>query len=127
MTLAMEQLHRVATSFTCAEGYPPVINDPGAARIAAEVAATIVGPDKVRGQPQPSLGGEDFSFFLQRIPGCLVRFGAKHTELHDAPAHSPRFDFDEAVLPTGALFLAQTALYALVRLKEQRARAHYKM
>jgi hippurate hydrolase len=124
MTLAMEQLHRVATSFTCAEGYPPVINDPGAASIAAEVAATIVGPDKVRSQPQPSLGGEDFSFFLQRIPGCMVRFGAKHTELHDAPAHSPRFDFDEAVLPTGAHFLAQTAIRALEHLGEMLGSAH---
>ena len=124
MTLAMEQLHRVATSFTFVEGYPPVINDPTSARIAAEVAATIVGPDKVQGQPLPSLGGEDFSFFLQRIPGCLVRFGAKHTELHDAPAHSPRFDFDEGVLPTGALFLAQTAIRALERLGEMRGSAH---
>lgn len=116
MTKAMEQLHRVETSFTLAEGYPPVINDPVAARIATEVAATIVGQDKVKGQPLPSLGGEDFSFFLQKIPGCLVRFGAKHTTMHDAPAHSPRFDFDEAVLPTGTLFLARAACAALERL-----------
>ena len=115
MTEAMEQLHRVKASFTMAEGYPPVINDPVAARIAAEVAATIVGQDKVKSQPLPSLGGEDFSFFLQKVPGCLVRFGAKHTEMHDAPAHSPRFDFDEAVLSTGALFLARTACTALER------------
>lgn len=116
MTKAMEQLHRVETSFTMTEGYPPVINDPAAARIAMEAAATIVGQDKVKGQPLPSLGGEDFSFFLQKVPGCLVRFGAKHTTMHDAPAHSPRFDFDEAVLPTGALFLARTACTALERL-----------
>ncbi|MBU2539398.1 MAG: amidohydrolase [Proteobacteria bacterium] len=115
MTQAMEQLHRVQTSFTFVEGYPPVINDDAASRIAAEVAAGIVGPDRIKSQPMPSLGGEDFSFFLQKVPGCLVRFGAKHTELHDAPAHSPRFDFDEQVLPTGALFLAQTACVALIR------------
>ncbi|HAR37050.1 MAG TPA: amidohydrolase [Acidobacteria bacterium] len=127
MTQAMEQLHRVTTAFTFVEGYPPVINDPAAARIAAEVAAHIVGQDKVKGQPLPSLGGEDFSFFLQKIPGCLVRFGAKHTTLHDAPAHSPRFDFDEGVLATGARFLAQAALCALARLGEQRARAHATM
>jgi hippurate hydrolase len=118
ITMAMEQLHRVETSFTMVEGYPPVINDPVAARIATEVAAGIVGQDKVTGQPLPSLGGEDFSFFLQKIPGCLVRFGARHPELHDAPAHSPRFDFDERILPTGALFLAQTAVSALERMAE---------
>ncbi|MBU1406301.1 MAG: amidohydrolase [Proteobacteria bacterium] len=116
MTLAMEQLHRVTTSFTFVDGYPPVINDPAAASIALEVAAGIVGRDKVKDQTLPSLGGEDFSFFLQRIPGCLVRFGAKHARQHDAPAHSPRFDFDEAVLATGAQFLAQAAVSALAHL-----------
>lgn len=120
MTKAMEQLHRVETSFSLVEGYPPVINDPAAARVAAEAAAAIVGQDKVKGQPMPSLGGEDFSFFLQKIPGCMVRFGARHTELFDAPAHSPRFDFDEAVLPTGASFLAHTACTALERLPLRR-------
>jgi len=123
MTQAMEQLHRVETSFTLSEGYPPVINDPVAANIATAVAAAIVGFEKVKGQPLPSLGGEDFSFFLQKIPGCMVRFGARHTELHDAPAHSPRFDFDEQVLPTGALFLAQTAISALERMEELRGPA----
>ncbi len=126
MTRALEELHRVTTSFTFVEGYPPVINDPDAARIAMEVAAQIVGQDKVKGQPQPSLGGEDFSFFLQRIPGCLVRFGAKHTTLHDAPAHSPRFDFDEAVLATGAQFLAQAAISAMAHLSHSHgARQHH--
>jgi hippurate hydrolase len=120
MTKAMEQLHRVETSFSLVEGYPPVINDPAAARIATEAAAAIVGQDKVKGQPMPSLGGEDFSFFLQKIPGCMVRFGARHTELFDAPAHSPRFDFDEAVLPTGASFLAHTACAALEKLPLRR-------
>lgn len=120
MTKAMEQLHRVETSFTLVEGYPPVINDPVAARIAAEAAAAIVGQDKVKGQPLPSLGGEDFSFFLQKIPGCLVRFGAKRTDGRDAPAHSPGFDFDEKILPTGALFLARTACAALACLEECR-------
>ena len=123
MTKAMEQLHRVETSFTLMEGYPPVVNDPVAARIATEIAAGIVGQDKVKGQPLPSLGGEDFSFFLQKIPGCLVRFGARHTKLPDAPAHSPRFDFDEQVLPTGAIFLAQTAISALERMEELRGPA----
>ncbi|MFH1019395.1 MAG: M20 family metallopeptidase [Pseudomonadota bacterium] len=113
MTRAMEQLHRVETSFILVEGYPPVINDPAAARIAMGVAAGIVGQDKVKGQPLPSLGGEDFSFFLQKIPGCMVRLGAKRTDGRDAPAHSPAFDFAEEILPTGALFLARTACAAL--------------
>ena len=120
MTKALEQLHRVETTFAMVEGYPPVVNDPVAARIATEVAAAIVGQDKVKSQPLPSLGGEDFSFFLQKIPGCMVRFGAKRTDGRDAPAHSPEFDFDEKILPTGALFLARTACAALACLEECR-------
>ncbi|MFA6498834.1 MAG: amidohydrolase, partial [Desulfurivibrionaceae bacterium] len=54
MTQAMEQLHRVETSFTLTEGYPPVINDSAAARIATEVAAAIVGSEKIKSQPLPS-------------------------------------------------------------------------
>ena len=51
--------------------------------------------------------------------GIVAGLGsARHTELHDGPAHSPRFDFDERVLPTGALFLAQTAVSALEHMAE---------
>jgi hippurate hydrolase len=64
-------------------------------------------------QMHPSLGGEDFSYYLQKVPGCLVRFGAEHPDLPNMPAHSPYFDFDEGVLPIGAAFLAQVALQAL--------------
>ena len=67
----------------------------------------------VRALPHPSMGGEDFSYYLDQVPGCFVRFGARKNDLTDAPAHSPRFDFDEAVLPVGASFLARAALLAM--------------
>jgi len=118
MVGATRQLHRIEAACTLIEGYPPVVNDPLASSIAREAAAEIVGADKVREQPLPSLGGEDFSFFLQKVPGCMVRFGARRPAQFDAPAHSPRFDFDEEVLATGAIFFARTALRALLRSKE---------
>ncbi len=55
------------------------------------------------------MGGEDFSFYLQEIPGCFVRFGAQKKGLTNTAAHSPYFDFDERVLAVGARFLAQAA------------------
>jgi len=73
----------------------------------------IVGKKGVAKQLHPSLGGEDFAYFLQKVPGCLVRFGAGHADLPNIPAHSPYFDFDEGVLPIGAAFLAQVAFDAL--------------
>ncbi len=122
MVKAMKDLYTAETFIEVESGYPPVINDPVAAKIAQEVAAQIVGESGVMPQPHPSMGGEDFSFYLKEVPGCLVRFGAKKSELGDVPAHSPRFDFDESVLPIGASFLAQTALTALRRIDEIRGR-----
>ncbi|MDH3347804.1 MAG: M20 family metallopeptidase [Desulfobulbaceae bacterium] len=120
MVKAMENLYQVETTFALTEGYPPVINNPVAAQIAKKAAMDTVGAENVKGLPQPSLGGEDFSFYLKKVPGCLVRFGARKEGLGDVPAHSPHFDFDEDVLPVGAQFLANTALLALERIKELR-------
>lgn len=97
------------------EGLPAVINDPAATRIAREAAAAVVGEENVISQGQPSLGGEDFAFYQQQIPGCMIRFGADKADSMVGPSHSCRFDFDEDVLAVGASWLAQTALTALQR------------
>jgi len=114
MVLAMEDLYNADTEIHIIPGYPPVINDPAAVEIAREAARTTVGESSVKKQPHPSLGGEDFSFYLKKIPGCLARFGAKRDDLPNIAAHSPRFDFDEGVLPYGAEYLARCALNAML-------------
>ncbi|BCO08467.1 peptidase M20 [Desulfolithobacter dissulfuricans] len=88
---------------------PAVINDETATAIARHAADRVVGTDNVISQGHPSLGGEDFAFYQQRIPGCLVRFGGACTTRETGPAHSSRFDFDEAVLGLGAAWLAEVA------------------
>ncbi|MFC1843767.1 M20 family metallopeptidase [Thermodesulfobacteriota bacterium] len=113
MVGAMDELYNATTDLHFSEGLPPVINHPVAARIARKAAKMIVGRESVVKQRHPSLGGEDFSYFLQKVPGCLVRFGAGYSNLPNIPAHSPYFDFDEGVLPIGAAFLSQVALQAL--------------
>jgi len=113
MVRAMDGLYNAKTTIHFREGLPPVINHPAAARIARKAAKKIVGRENVVKQLHPSLGGEDFSYYLQKVPGCLVRFGAGHPDLPNIPAHSPYFDFDEGVLPIGAAYLAQVALQAL--------------
>jgi hippurate hydrolase len=113
MVSAMDGLYNAKTTIHFLEGLPPVINHPTAAVLARDAATRVVGPNNVVKQRHPSLGGEDFSYYLQRVPGCLVRFGAGHTDLANIPAHSPYFDFDEGVLPIGSAFLAQVAWQAL--------------
>lgn len=121
MAAALEGLYRVSATVAITDGYPPVVNNEVASRIAREAAAAVVGEAGVIPQPKPSLGGEDFSFYLTRVPGCFVRFGARK-EGHEAEsAHSPRFDFDEGVLPLGAAFFAEVALAAFSRLDELKA------
>ncbi len=113
MVRAMDGLYNAKTTIHFRDGLPPVINHPLAARLARDAAKKVVGPEGVVKQRHPSLGGEDFAYFLQKVPGCLVRFGAGHPELPNTPAHSPYFDFDEGVLPIGAAFLAQVAWQTL--------------
>ncbi len=116
MVGAMDDLYDVTTEITFGEGLPPVINDKQAAEVACEAVTRVTGEEGLVKQRHPSLGGEDFSFFLQRIPGCLVRFGAGGKDRADGPAHSPYFDFDEGVLPIGAAYLSQVAQLALHKL-----------
>ncbi len=113
MVRATGDLFNASTSITFVKGYPPVINDTVAAETARRAARFVVGEDNVLTQTHPSLGGEDFSFYLEKIPGCFVRFGACKKGHEFIPAHSSRFDFDEEVMRTGAAFLACVALEAL--------------
>ncbi len=110
-------LHRAQVKVKIKKGYPPVINTPEEARLAREAARVVVGKKGVVQQTHPSLGGEDFAFYLQKVPGCFVRLGAAKAGLEGIPAHSPRFDFDEGVLPIGAAFLATVARLSIQRLR----------
>ncbi len=99
------------------DGLPAVINDPLAVAHAYRAALQVVGKEGVISQGKPSLGGEDFSFYQQHIPGCMVRFGAAPADdVQAGPAHSCRFDFDEEVLAYGASWLAHVAVIALAAL-----------
>ena len=90
-------------------GYPPVVNDPGICETVRRVVARHPQDHRLRPPGPPSLGGEDFSFYLEKAPGCFVRIGARPQAKEPAPPHSPGFDFDEAALLPGALLFARAA------------------
>lgn len=110
MVKSLGEMYATDAEILFTSGYPPVINDPHLSALAKTAAIQTVGENGVTNQPYPSLGGEDFSFFLKHVPGCFVRFGAGRRDLPNANAHSAVFDFDERVLPIGAEFLARCAL-----------------
>ena len=56
-------------------GYPPTVNDPERTRFALEVAAGVCGEHNVRDNVRPSMGAEDFSYMLEKVPGAMVLLG----------------------------------------------------
>src|SRR5690606_21085166 len=82
-------------------GYPATINDPVCAEFARQAAERIVGPDNVLTSLAPSMGGEDFSFMLQKRPGAYLWLGQRAVG-HEAGLHSSHYDFNDDVLPLGA-------------------------
>jgi hippurate hydrolase len=109
---SVAQLHNAKVSIEFWEGTPALINSPEAAAIARQAALSVVGEENLVPMPTSSMGGEDFAYFLDHVPGCYVRLGAQVPGLENFPAHSSRFDFDENVLKIGADFFYQVAKLA---------------
>ena len=98
--------------FELREGYPAVINDPGAVEQVRRVARELFGDEDVH-EPPAMAASEDFSHFLDKVPGAFVFLGAGNEARGIiAPHHSPEFDIDESALPQGAALLAGLALTA---------------
>ena len=106
---SMGELHGAEVSIELREGTPPLTNTLPMTKLARKAAAEVVGRDNVSRLRIANMGGEDFAYFLERVPGCYVRFGSQVPGRQGFPAHSSRFDFDEEALPTGAAFLAAVA------------------
>lgn len=87
---------------------PATINSESGARLMQQVASAVVGPDQVT-QIAPMMVAEDMSEFLDRAPGCFILVGADPGNGPASPHHSPTFDFDERMLPTGVTLLASAA------------------
>ncbi len=87
--------------------YPATINSATETRFAGDVAESLVGPDHVVRDLEPSMGSEDFSFMLQVKPGAYMRLGqGAENGVGSCLLHNTRYDFNDDVLPLGA------ALYA---------------
>jgi hippurate hydrolase len=93
-------------------GYPVTRNDPETAARAFKVADNLFGSGSVIEAAKPSMGAEDFAFFLEKLPGAYIWLGTRDEE-HTAPLHNPAFGFDERILPKGAALLAALALESL--------------
>lgn len=87
-------------------GVPSVQNDPAMTLLIETAAKEAWGSDRVQILPEPSLGAEDFSLYLQHAPGTMFRLGVGRPDSPYYPLHHPLFEVDEAAIVTGVVTLA---------------------
>jgi hippurate hydrolase len=102
--------------FEFKRNYPPLVNHAKETAFAAEVMRSIVGVERVDTQVEPTMGAEDFAYFLQAKPGCYVFIGngdGTHREmghgLGPCNLHNPSYDFNDDLLPIGATYWVRLA------------------
>ncbi|MEV7069036.1 amidohydrolase [Streptomyces collinus] len=92
---------------------PAVTNDPQAMAVMSQAVTDVLGSGAIYPTPQ-SLGGEDFAWYLEHVPGGLLRLGVRSRGQISAPdLHSGAFDVDEECIPVGVSVMKATALAAL--------------
>ena len=99
-----------------ARGYPATVNSAREADFAAQVGKRLFGADNVITEHEPTMGGEDFSYMLQERPGAYVflgQGGAQAGNMSGCMLHNPNYDFNDAVIPLGAGYLAALVEEAL--------------
>lgn len=94
-----------------ARGVPPVENREGATAVLEAAARDVLGPAAVRLTEQ-SLGGEDFAWYLQKVPGAMARLGTRTPGGHTYDIHQGDLRVDERAVEAGALLLARAAQLA---------------
>lgn len=110
-----EIAHGVALAFGATaeanvlDGYSALVNHDREAELVLETAAELFGSSSVKIKAEPSMGGEDFSYFIENTPGAFYHIGCTPIDRMPAPAlHNPHFSPDERCIRHGMLM--QTAL-----------------
>ncbi len=85
--------------------YPATVNHAGEAQRARGALERILGPGRCVSAGIPLMAAEDFSYYLQAAPGAYILLGTGRAE----PCHSPRFDFDDALIPLAIRLWAELA------------------
>lgn len=91
-------------------GYPATLNHEGFTDLALDAARGLLGSDRVAVQPNPAMGAEDWSYVLQKIPGCMLILGVRPVDAVPAPCHSNRMVLNEEGMVPGIALHAAVAL-----------------
>ncbi|REK25601.1 MAG: amidohydrolase [Planctomycetota bacterium] len=113
------EAHRceVQTSFP-GNDYPPTVNDADCWSLAKQLAGELTSPDRVH-ELDAVMGGEDFAFYTEQIPGCFVAIGVRNEQQGAIfNVHHPKFKVDEDALPLGTALHVGFAMNSLDQLRE---------
>ncbi|WP_128433322.1 M20 family metallopeptidase [Streptomyces cyaneus] len=103
-------LHRAKSEINYIRGVPPVVNDPAATDLLRDAMTARRGADSVEGTEQ-SLGGEDFSWYLEHVPGAMARLGVRTPgDRIGRDLHQGDFDVDESAIKVGVELFTAAAL-----------------
>jgi hippurate hydrolase len=104
--------HGLTATVTIELGPPPIVNPERPAAWARTAAESLLGAAAIVPLGITNMGGEDFAYYMERIPGCFLRIGAREPGGAPIAAHTPQFHAAEASLFVGAAVLAETARVA---------------
>lgn len=112
---AIAEAHGVEARVEIPEGTPPLVNPERAAAWSREAVARVLGDAALVPLGFLNLAAEDFAFYLERMPGCFLRIGAREPGGAAIPAHSPTFYAAEESIFVGSAVLAECARVASAR------------
>ncbi len=126
-TLMIDELRRIASSVADAhavsalvripEGTPPLVNAESAAGWGREAVSRVLGDHALVPLGFLNMAAEDFAYYLEHIPGCFLRIGAREPGGAVIPAHSPKFYAAEESIFIGASVLAECARVSAERMR----------
>ncbi|MDQ2767794.1 MAG: M20 family metallopeptidase [Gemmatimonadota bacterium] len=111
----------VTATITLSGGTPPIVNPENMAAIAASAVTSVLGDAALVPLGTTNMGGEDFAVYMETIPGCFMRIGAREPGGRVIAAHSPEYYAAEGALFIGAAVLAESARLASAMLAGERA------
>ncbi len=118
LAMGIAAAHGMGAKVTVTKGFPVTLCDPRAVDFGAATVAELFGADHWKALASPIMGGEDFSYVLEKVPGAMFFIGVAHEGAdwrQCCGIHSTRMVLDEAVLPKGAALLAGLAARFLGR------------
>ncbi len=108
---AVADAHGCTAEATYTRGYPITANNNDEAARFERIATATIGPERVRPFERPVMGGEDFSYYAERVPACFFLLGLLPKSASTMPQlHHPRFDFNDDAIPTGVEIFCRMAL-----------------